>query len=181
MNRREVIKRTALLMGGAVSAPAMLGILQGCTAKPGVDWNPEFFTQEQAFVISEIAEIIIPKTDTPGAKDAGVPSFIEQMVAKAYSDENREKFMTALQEFTTESNFLKLSSEKRTEYVYAEHEKAIKENIQPRPFVMTMKELTMLGFFTSKSGATEVLRYEAVPGKYNGCMPLSEVGRTWAT
>jgi putative sterol carrier protein len=103
------------------------------------------------------------------------------MVAKAYSDENREKFMTALQEFTTESNFLKLSSEKRTEYVYAEHEKAIKENIQPRPFVMTMKELTMLGFFTSKSGATEVLRYEAVPGKYNGCMPLSEVGRTWAT
>jgi gluconate 2-dehydrogenase gamma chain len=181
MNRREVIKRTALLMGSAVSAPAILGILNGCTAKPGVDWNPQFFTQEQAFLVSELAEIIIPKTDTPGAKDAGVPAFIEQMVFKAYSDENREKFMTALQEFMTQSEFIKLSSEKRTEYVYAEHEKAITEKTQPRPFVMTMKELTMLGFFTSQPGATEVLQYAPVPGKYNGCMPLSEVGKTWAT
>ncbi len=181
MNRREVIKRTALLMGGAVSAPAMLGILKGCSAKPGVDWTPEFLTTDQAFVISEMAEIIIPKTDTPGAKDAGVPAFIEQMVFKAYSDENREKFMTALQEFMTASNFLKLSAEKRAEYVYAEHEKAIKEKIQPRPFVLTMKELTMLGFFTSQPGATEVLQYAPVPGKYNGCQPLTEVGKTWAT
>jgi hypothetical protein len=46
---------------------------------------------------------------------------------------------------------------------------------------MMMKELTMLGFFTSEPGATQVLQYEAVPGAYKGCVPLSEVGRTWAT
>ncbi len=181
MNRREVIKRTAILMGGVVSAPAIMGILKGCKATPGLEWTPEFFTADQAFVITEVAEIIIPKTDTPGAKEAGVPSFIEQMIYKAYKESDREKFMTALDEFITTSGFLKLNGEKQKAYVLEAHQKAIEEKPEQRPFIMMMKELTMLGFFTSKPGATEVLRYEAVPGYYNGCMPLSEVGKTWAT
>lgn len=187
MNRREVIKRTALLMGGAVSAPAIMGILKGCTAKPGVEWSPEFFTQEQAYVITEVAEIIIPKTDTPGAKDAGVPAFIEQMIFKAYSQENRDRFMSGLDAFMKESDFSDLSTSKQAEYVRSVHDKAIEEERaaagQPykRPFITTMKELTVLGFFTSKPGATEILQYEAVPGRYTGCQPLSEVGKTWAT
>jgi gluconate 2-dehydrogenase gamma chain len=181
MNRREVIKRTAILMGGAVSAPAIMGILKGCTAQPGVDWTPKYFSQDQAFAITELAEIIIPKTDTPGAKEAGVPAFIEQMVFQAYSQENREQFLSDLDQFSNSSGFNKLSADKRKAFVFAEHEKAISEKTQPRPFILTMKELTMLGFFTSKPGATEVLQYEAVPGSYNGCLPLSDVGRTWAT
>jgi len=181
MNRREVIKRTAILMGGAVSVPAIMGILKGCKATPGLEWTPEFFTEDQAHVITEVAEIIIPKTDTPGAKQAGVPAFIEQMIFKAYKESDREKFMTALDEFTTTSGFLKLNGEKQKTYVLEAHQKAIEEKPEQRPFIMMMKELTMLGFFTSKPGATEVLRYEAVPGSYNGCMPFSEVGKTWAT
>ena len=52
-----------------------------------------------------------------------------------------------------------------------------------RPFILMMKELTMLGFFTSEPGATQVLQYVPVPGAYKGCVPLSEAGngRTWAT
>ncbi|MBX2945432.1 MAG: gluconate 2-dehydrogenase subunit 3 family protein [Cyclobacteriaceae bacterium] len=158
-----------------------MGILKGCQAKPGIDWTPEFFTADQAFVVTAVAEIIIPKTDTPGAKEAGVPAFIEEMVYKAYKQADREKFIAALDEFTNFSGFLKLGSEKQKEYVLEAHQKAIEEKPEQRPFVMMMKELTMLGFFSSKPGATEVLRYEAVPGYYNGCMPLSEVGKTWAT
>ncbi len=181
MNRRDVIKRTAILMGGVVSAPAIMGILKGCKAKPGVAWQPKYFTQEQAYVITEMAEIIIPKTDTAGAKDAGVPAFIEQMIFEAYSEEDRTKFMAALEDFTTTTSYLDLSAEEQTKVVTDAHAKAIEEKPEERPFVMAMKELTMLGYFTSQPGATEVLRYEAVPGYYNGCMPLEEVGRTWAT
>lgn len=181
MNRREVIKRTALLMGGAVSAPALMAILNGCTAKPGVEWTPEFFTQEQAFVVTELAEMIIPKTDTPGAKDAGVPAFIEKLVAQAYSQENRDAFMASLETFIQESDFLKASPEARVSFVNAAHETAVREMANPRPFIMTMKELTLLGFFTSKPGATEVLQYEAVPGRYIGCQPLADVGKAWAS
>lgn len=181
MNRRDVIKRTAILMGGVVSAPAIMGILKGCKAKPGVAWAPKYFTQEQAYVITEMAEIIIPKTDTAGAKDAGVPAFIEEMIFEAYSEADRTKFMAALEDFTSTTGYLDLSTDEQVKVVTEAHAKAIEEKPQERPFVMTMKELTMLGYFSSKPGATEVLRYEAVPGHYNGCMPLEEVGRTWAT
>ena len=66
--------------------------------------------------------------------------------------------------------------------MFLAHEKAVTEKLRSdKSFVMAMKELTMLGFFTSQPGATQVLQYEAVPGGYSGCQPLSEVGRTWAT
>jgi gluconate 2-dehydrogenase gamma chain len=50
-----------------------------------------------------------------------------------------------------------------------------------KPFIVELKELTLLGFFTSEPGATKVLQYNQVPGPYKGCVPLAEVGKTWAT
>jgi len=48
------------------------------------------------------------------------------------------------------------------------------------PFILTVKELTLLGFFTSEPGATQVLQYIQVPGPYQGCVPLEKVGKAWA-
>ena len=48
-------------------------------------------------------------------------------------------------------------------------------------FFITLRELTTIGYFTSKSGATIALRYDPVPGPYLGCVPLKEIGRAWAT
>jgi hypothetical protein len=197
MNRREAIRRTAILMGGAVSAPAIMGILKGCKAKPTINWKPIFFTEEQAMVITNVSEIILPATDTPGAKEVGVPAFIEQMIHEVYSPEDRDSFMSGLAGFINDAKlkfgdpFIDLEAEQQTEYVSQLHEKALKAKDQnenkkrsrkneTRPFVLKMKELTMLGFFTSEVGATKVLQYEQVPGHYFGCRPLSEVGKTWA-
>ena len=87
MDRREALKRTAWIMGGAVSAPAIMGILKGCAAKPTIDWTPVFLSSDQGVLVSQVAEIIIPKTDTPGAKDVGVPGFIDQILKECYSKE----------------------------------------------------------------------------------------------
>lgn len=194
MDRREAIKRTAFLMGGVVSASALSGILQGCTTKPNLTWTPTFFTEDQAQVISQIAEIYIPKTDTPGAIDVGVPGFIEEMVSKVYSEDVKKRFMSGLDEFmkTAQSEagsaFADLEPEQQIEQVRKVHDQAIADEKSrggenyPRPFITLTKELTLLGFFTSEPGATQVLQYEAVPGAYFGCKPLSEVGgKTWAT
>jgi gluconate 2-dehydrogenase gamma chain len=194
MNRREALKRTAWVMGGVVSAPAIMGILKGCKAEPKIDWKPEFLSQDQASIVSEVAEIIIPKTNTPGAKEVGVPGFIDNIIKDCYSKEDQERFTTGLVSFNEEAQkaygdaFMDLEPEQQQEYVKKVHDEAIKveQTTQPapkRPFILMMKELTMLGFFTSKVGATQVLQYDPVPGAYKGCIPLSEAGngKTWAS
>ena len=194
MDRREALKRTAWLMGGVVSAPAIMGVLKGCTAKPGIDWKPEFLNEDQASLVTQVAEIIIPKTDTPGAKDVGVPSFIDQVLKEVYSPEDQQRFINGLQAFNDEAKkaysdkFTDLDEADQTAFVKKTHDEAIQveRTIDPapkRPFILMMRELTMLGFFTSEVGATQVLQYNSVPGAYKGCLPLSEAGngKTWAT
>ncbi|WP_276373354.1 gluconate 2-dehydrogenase subunit 3 family protein [Chryseolinea sp. H1M3-3] len=190
MDRREALKRTAWLMGGAVSAPAILGILKGCTAKPTIDWKPVFLSPEQGSLITQVSEIIIPKTDTPGAKDVGVPGFIDQIVNECFTKEDQESFKKGLQEFDDAAkkehgdSFIELDAEEQTAFVKKIHDAAVNaEDNGKRPFILTLKELTMLGFFTSEPGATQVLQYSPVPGAYKGCIPLSEAGngKSWAT
>jgi hypothetical protein len=191
MNRREAIERTALILGYAISAPAMMGILNGCKATPELAFKPVFLTEEQARLVGEIAEVIIPKTDTPGAKDAGVPAFIDTMLKDVYKQEDKDKFIAGLNSFNEEakksagSDFVDLDPSKQVEFFKSVHDPAVAGfktgEIKERPFVLMIKELTCLGFFTSELGATQVLQYEAVPGAYRGCVPLAEVGKTWAT
>lgn len=194
MDRREALKRTAWIMGGVVSAPAIMGVLKGCAAKPTIDWKPLFLTEDQGILVSQVAEIIIPKTDTPGAKETGVPAFIDLMLKDAYSKEDQDRFLESLKFFEDEckteygDSFMDLDVERQTAFVKKIHDKAVEaeKNTKPapkRPFILMAKELTMLGFFTSEAGATQVLQYVAVPGSYKGCIPLSEAGngKTWAT
>ena len=194
MDRREALKRTAWIMGGAISAPALIGIMKGCKARPTIDWKPAFLSEEQGLLVSQVSDIIIPKTDTPGAKEAGVPGFIDQLLNEVYSKEDQEKFLNGLKEFNDAATkqygdpFVELDAAKQLEFVTAQHDAAVKAQKEtkpapPRPFILNLKELTMLGFFTSQPGATQVLQYEPVPGAYKGCIPLSEAGngRTWAT
>ncbi|HEY5824790.1 MAG TPA: gluconate 2-dehydrogenase subunit 3 family protein [Cyclobacteriaceae bacterium] len=194
MDRREALKRTAWVLGTAISAPTIMAVLKGCAAKPTLDWKPVFFTEEQAALVSQLAETIIPKTDTPGAKDAGVPSFIDLVVKDCYKKEDQEKFVAGLKAFDEQSKseagdaFLDLDAAKQTEFinkVYKQATEAAKtaEPTADKPFILTVRELTLAGFFTSEPGATQVLQYEAVPGAYHGCLPLAEAGngKTWAT
>lgn len=192
MDRREALQRTAMILGYAISAPAMMGILNGCKAAPELAYKPVFLSEDIARMVTEIAEIIIPKTDTPGAKDVGVPAFIDKMLSECYKQEDQDRFVKGATEFDADAKatygdvFIYCDADKQKELVYRYHSEAIaamKSDSPPkdRPFILMVKELTMLGFFTSEAGATQVLQYEAVPGEYKGCVPLAEVGRTWAT
>lgn len=192
MDRREAIQRTAMMLGYAVSASAIAGIMNGCKTAPELAFKPVFLTDEIANMISEMAEIIIPKTDTPGAKDVGVPAFIDLMLKDCYKKEDQDRFVKGATDFDADAkaiygdSFLYCDADQQKELVLKYHSEAIaamKSETPPkdRPFILMVKELTMLGFFTSEVGATQVLQYQAVPGSYKGCVPLSEVGRTWAT
>ncbi|HEX5168389.1 MAG TPA: gluconate 2-dehydrogenase subunit 3 family protein [Cyclobacteriaceae bacterium] len=200
MNRREAIQRTAMVLGYAVSGPALLGVLNGCKATPEAEFKPEFLSMEQALLVEELAEIIIPKTDTPGAKEAGVPMFIDKLVKDVYSPDDQERFIKNLIAFDDEakktygSSFIECSAEEKDAHFRKAHDEIIQklssngpsgwwnvEGKESKPFMVEIKELTLLGFFTSEPGATQVLQYNQVPGPYKGCLPLTEVGKQWAT
>ncbi len=195
MNRREAIQRTALVLGYAISAPALMAVLNGCKAVPELNYIPVFFTEDQARLVGELAEIILPKTDTPGAKDVGVPSFIDLVLKDTYVQKDKDRYLKGLAEFEEMArknfgdSFIELDPEKQKEHVKAVHDQAVEAGRngefkkEDRPFILMTKELTLLGFFTSEPGATQVLQYEPVPGAYHGCIPLTEAGngKQWAT
>lgn len=200
MNRREVLQRVAWLMGGAVSAPAVLGILNGCSAKPSAGWHPLLLSQEEGAIVEEVADLIVPRTATPGARDVGVPAFIDVILKDAYPAEEQARFISGLKDFDSEAQrahgkaFLQLQPAQRASFLQRVHdaaataEKGQADKDVPvaergRPFVLMMKELTLLGFFSSQVGATQVLQYVAVPGGFQACIPVAEAGngKTWAT
>lgn len=97
MTRRDVIKQTALLTGYALTASMMQGILNGCQSNTSnADWKPSYFTQEQADLVSAIADRILPRTNTPGALDAGVPAYMEMLLSACIPNREREAFALGL-------------------------------------------------------------------------------------
>jgi gluconate 2-dehydrogenase gamma chain len=200
MKRREVLQQAAAILGYTITGPALAGILNGCKAKPEVGFKPEFFSADQASLVATLTEIIIPRTDTPGAIDVGVPMFIDNMIKEIYPKESQDAFLKGLSDFDNGARenygkaFVDCSDEEKLTYFKKQHDAVINKSgsgysgsfwastdKNTKPFIVELKELTLLGFFTSEPGATKVLQYNQVPGPYKGCVPLTEVGKTWAT
>ena len=181
--RRAVLKRVAWMLGGAISAPAALAILQGCSAKeavPGVAFQPKFFKGKQADIVSAIADVLIPKTDTSGALDAGVPAFIDSIMADVYPKDAQARFAAGIDEFETSSAaggkaFLDQDVTQRAATVQKSLDAAFTGEHAQKPFILVARELTLLGFYTSRVGITENMEYVAVPTVYHGCVPLAQM------
>lgn len=191
MNRRDALGRLATTMGATLSAPTLLALLNACEGKKVEDGKPaEEFTTELKRLLAEVADTIIPATGTPGAKGAGVPAFIETMINDCYTADVRLAFLSGLQQVNQESqqaygkSFVAASPEQRLELlkkleVAAREEKQQNPKVGPQ-FFPIMKELTMLGYFTSEAGATQALAYVHIPGRYEGCVPLEPGQKAWS-
>ena len=189
MNRRDAISRVAWLLGGTIIG-AELFVDMACTPRP--DKVNDLFNTDQLALLDEIAETILPRTSTPGAKDAKVGAFITMMVEDCYGPEDQRVFMKGLSELDDACKkkyskpFMECDAIQRTEFLthldneQKQYQKDKKEDAPNHYFTM-MKQLTLLGYFTSEAGATKALRYVAIPGKYNGCVPYKKGDRAWAT
>jgi len=190
VDRREALRRAALLLGGALSAPTVAGVLAGCQAARGPDsgWAPRALTRAQADLVAAIAEHILPDTDTPGARAAGVHRFIDALLAECYAAPERQRFLEGLAEVDARAGrsvgrpFLECApGDQRALLAEVDREAfASGAGTSEPPFFRTFKELTLVGYYTSEIGATRELHHAPVPGRYDGCVPLAQVGRTWA-
>jgi len=230
--RREALRRVALLLGGAVSAPAALGVLAGCDARPVPDagrapgaaasaWAPRVLTGDRLEQVATIAEHILPATDTPGARAVGVHRFVDVMLAEYYPADERAHFLAGLAAVDARAArahgrpFLRCTPAEQLAVLTRLDRQtfAAPPDAAPNPdertqpgagetplppeleadtiaaarfapesvhCFRTLKELTLLGYYTSEAGATRELRYDPVPGRYDGCVRRTGASRVSA-
>ncbi len=190
MDRRELLKMIVAATGAAmVGLPALVhGQAPAAGAK-------RVFSAADVAMLDEIAETILPRTRTPGAKDAGAGAFMATFVTDCYTAAQQTTFRAGLADIDKRAGgeFVALTAPDRTELLRALDAEARKRAVdvdetgmtgagEKMPHYFTMiKQLTLFGFFTSKVGATEVLQYVAVPGRYDGDVPYVPGTPAWAT
>ena len=193
MERRDVLKYTAYFMGVTLSSSTIAALIAGCKVDTSIDWEPVFLTPDEAVFLDELGETILPRTNTPGAKDAMVTRFIDTVRPLRFNTEDNEKFKSNMDAFIRQASaelgkdFVKVTSEKKLEWVTAV-DKASYEAIrdkkdmpkEERPFYLSLKEQILGGYFSSEIVAKEYFNFDPIPGSYAGCIPYADVGRAWA-
>jgi Gluconate 2-dehydrogenase subunit 3 len=175
INRRKALENISLLLGTTISANLMAGILGEKLNK--TTYVP--FSENQKALIAEIADVIIPKTTTPGAKMANVQNYIVKVLADCYSKSEQEFFYNNLDRLNVDCK-IKFGQEFLTLTLLQKNEMVKNLTFTNLPFFNMIKELTVAGYFTSEIGATQALEYLPVPGKYVGCKPLTSNQKAWA-
>ena len=189
MTRRDLLQNVAILLGGSIVGGSVFS-LSGC--KSSDKQVNALFTESQVAQMNEIADTILPATSSPGAKEAKVGDFMAVMVLDCYEEKDQKIFKDGLKKIDELSDkqfnnsFLKADPKQRTELLTTldkeqKEYQAKKGKDDPSHYFRMMKELTLLGYFSSKEGATKALRYIAVPGKYDGSFPYKKGDKAWAT
>ena len=186
MHRREAVQYISLLLGGTlVGANAFL---TGCKTDSK---DKTTFDQDDIAYLNEIGETILPATATPGAKAANVGQFMTVMVNDCYEEKDQKVFREGMDKLNDASkkkfdnSFMKLSPAQRHELLVTldteqkEFMKTKKEG-EPGHYFRMMKELTLLGYFTSEVGAKQARRYNPVPGRYDACIPYKKGDKAFA-
>ncbi|HVV53857.1 MAG TPA: gluconate 2-dehydrogenase subunit 3 family protein [Mucilaginibacter sp.] len=189
MNRREAIGRVAMIMGGTMIAADFL--LAGCRPN-STNKVEDLFDQDHEAFLNEVADTILPDTaSSPGAKAAGVGPFMAVMVRDCYWPDDQKIFLEGIGKVDDASNkkfgkkFMDLDAGQKTSLLtdldkeQKEYSKTKKPK-DPNHYFRMMKELTLLGYFTSEIGCTKALRYVPVPGRYDGCIPYKKGDKAWA-
>jgi hypothetical protein len=220
ITRRQALARVAYLLGGALAAPTVAGVLAGCgvAADPeGAPWGPRTLSPEQRETVLTIGEIILPETDTPGARAAQVDRFIDAMLTDYYPEADRRRFLAGLERVEARARdafgarFGALPAERQLQLVQALNRQAFvelpnpttpaapdnasqtggartqptvggawhAEDTGPGSFFRTLKELVLVGYYTTQLGATQELRVNPM-GSWRADIPYAEIGSAWA-
>ncbi|MEO6330073.1 MAG: gluconate 2-dehydrogenase subunit 3 family protein [Ginsengibacter sp.] len=175
MDRRSSIKTLLIFSAGAALLPSCMEEEK----RSSLSLKNIKINGKDEELLAELSETIIPKTDTPGAKDISTHLFALMMVDDCYTKENQDKFAKGLKEFEDftkkkfDKSFVKCTPSERSEILKSiESKKDIPENVAS--FYNNIKRLTVQAFTTSEYYLTKVQVYKLVPGKFYGCVPVKK-------
>ncbi len=195
MDRREAVKRVSFMLGGLALVGSSTGLIAACSKQDravAAEKGAGAFTPDDIATLDEVADTILPDTQkSKGAKAAKTGAFIALMVTDTYTPEDQKVFrdgLVALDEASKKANggatFAKATPEQRTALLNAldkeqfDYQKERKD--KPQHYFRMMKELSMLGYFTSEIGMTTALRYKESPGPFQPCVPYTKGDPAWA-
>lgn len=183
LSRREAIKRTALLFGIALTPAWLDGVARAQTQAAAGAKGRKNLSADEYPVLVAIVDRIIPKTDTPGANDVGVPAFIDTMAGDYLTKEERSVLAAGL--LTIEKRALLGYKKSFAQLTAAEQDESLKRMATSKDAADTksfrlIRDLTVTGYFTSEQVGRHVTNFEPIPGRFEACVPLSETGnRSW--
>jgi len=208
MTRREVIQRVTALLGGAALAGGDLleaFSFDAAARHAAMAQGAGAFSAADIALLDEIAETILPATSTPGAKAAKTGGFMALMVTDAYPPRDQQDFragMRALDDASpraTNASFMQASPAQRLallETLDREQKTVMDARAsaprsrapgpepaadEPAHYFRMMKELALVGYFTSEIGYTRAMRYRETPGRFDPCAPHAPGDKTWAS
>ena len=206
MKRRTALKNLTLSIGYAVAAPTLFNMLSSCTAEVET-WKPVFLSSNEKHLVTHLAAIILPTSIIPGALDVNVPQFIDKMYkdielepkqkifqqgAAIFSEKFEDKFGKRISKASKEEihtlfdSFFSLSEKEQKQVINEQQQSEFeisddkKESFLMYKFLFSVRYYTLFGYYSSEKVGTEVLNYDPVPGVYNGCIPLEDVGNAWS-
>ncbi len=206
MNRRTALKNLSLSIGYVVSAPTLMNMFSSCTADP-ILWKPKFLNESEKGTITHLVDIIMPSSDLPGGFDVNVPQFIDIMLNDVETKKNKNLFHKGSENFAKkfESKFnkniikaskeevsqlfeiyFKLSQKDQTKVLQDQNKKENEITANEKgeyliyKFLFAVRNYSLFGYYTSKEVGEEILNYDPIPGKYESCIPLNEIGNAWS-
>lgn len=186
MDRRTYLSRSGIMIAGVFFPASIIAFLESCSGgnKPITDL--QLLTGQQASLLSSLADMFIPRTDTPGASDVGVEARIDAVLYHNYEEEDQKHFKQGLEMIRLycsekyKKSFRELQFIEKNAVIQYLVQDAIKYKNDYRKHIYPMlKGLTIIAYFTSESIARSLLVFDPIPGKFHGDIPYEEVGGVW--
>ena len=188
ISRREFVSRLSAGYGAALTPGVLAAIVSGCQPAEGAG---DFLEPRELQIVSDLADAIIPETDTPGARDAGVPQYIDMMLREFAPEKNVENCRAQLAwvagwlDERNATGLGEVDSTERRQLLQLLDDQAFGDDPpdggpagDPALFAL-IKPLTVAGYYTSQAGAQLEL-HQPPFGPYRGDVPFDEIGKSWS-
>jgi hypothetical protein len=191
IGRREAIKRVSFLLGGVALVGGSNLIVACGRERPAAGTAVGKFSGTDVALLDEVADTILPPTSTPGAKAAKVGPFMALMVTDCYDDKDQKIFrdgVATLDDASRKANgksFMDSTPAQRTSLLESLDREQKNYMDQKKPddrshWFRMVKELALLGYFTSEIGYTQAMRYREAPGHFDPCVDYKPGEKSWA-
>jgi hypothetical protein len=196
MDRREALRLLATGTALQLAPRNLLAVLREARRLVETQAAPRTLNPHQAATTTAMAELILPRTETPGATDVGATEFIDLMLTEWYDEQDRTRFLNGLTDVDLRTNalfgknFVDGSPDQQAEILAwlgqkmtTEAEASPRQRVSSSPVLSTnfyfmFRRLTLTAYYTSEAGATAALHFQMIPDSHAECaeVPLEKGG-----